>query len=152
MSSLRDLLKKQKLKLMLIGESGAGKCLAKDTPVLMFDGRIVPVQDVKNGDLVMGPDSRPRKVSGVTTGRSEMFKITPTKGDSFICNDVHVLTVLKRSKKPSDTKIIDIPLDEFLKKDKTFRKNCYLVRAGIDFSGEWDLKVSPYAVGVWIGD
>lgn len=137
---------------MLIGESGAGKCLAKDTPVLMFDGRIVPVQDVKHGDLLMGPDSKPRVALGITRSSGEMFKITPTKGDSFICNDVHVLTLFKRGRKESSSGLIDIQLDEFLKKDKTFRRNCYLVRTGVNFSGEWDLKISPYAVGVWIGD
>ncbi|MCA1806666.1 MAG: hypothetical protein LC687_02210, partial [Actinobacteria bacterium] len=34
--------------------TGGGKCLRFDTPVLMYDGTIKPVQDVVIGDLLMG--------------------------------------------------------------------------------------------------
>ena len=46
----------------LWGSAGIGKCLAKGTPILMFDGSILPVEDVRVGDKVMGPDSQPRTV------------------------------------------------------------------------------------------
>lgn len=38
---------------------GAGKCLGKDTPILMYDGSIRLVQDVQLGDVLMGDDSTP---------------------------------------------------------------------------------------------
>ena len=41
---------------------GYGKCLGKDTPVMMFNGTTKKVQDVVVGDLLMGDDSKPRKV------------------------------------------------------------------------------------------
>ena len=40
---------------------GRGKCLGKNTPVLMYDGTIKNVQDICVGDLIMGDDSKPRK-------------------------------------------------------------------------------------------
>src|SRR5277367_5837034 len=49
-----------------IGPSGIGKCLAPGTPVLMFDGTIKNVEDDRVGDLLMGPDSKPRRVLSTT--------------------------------------------------------------------------------------
>src|SRR5437762_5424984 len=48
--------------LLLLGPSGVGKCLKKGTPILMFDGTIVRVEQLQVGDLLMGPDSKPRRV------------------------------------------------------------------------------------------
>ncbi|MBU2743541.1 hypothetical protein [Acidithiobacillus albertensis] len=41
-----------------IAATGAGKCLGKDTPVLLYSGEVVPVQDVQIGDLLMAPGVR----------------------------------------------------------------------------------------------
>ena len=45
-----------------IGPSGIGKCLAKGTPVLMYDGTVKNVEDVRVGDLLMGPVRIKRKM------------------------------------------------------------------------------------------
>ena len=37
---------------------GFGKCLGKDTPIMMYDGSIKMVQDIKVGDKIMGDDSK----------------------------------------------------------------------------------------------
>ena len=37
---------------------GRGKCLGKNTPVLMYDCTIKNVQDICVGDLIMGDDSK----------------------------------------------------------------------------------------------
>jgi septal ring factor EnvC (AmiA/AmiB activator) len=31
---------------------GSGKCLGKDTPILMYNGSVCKVQDIKEGDFV----------------------------------------------------------------------------------------------------
>ena len=36
---------------LVIAGAGSGKCLAKGTPVLLFDGRVVLVEDVNLKDL-----------------------------------------------------------------------------------------------------
>lgn len=43
-------------------------------PVLMHDETIMPVQDIRDGDHVMGPDSKPRLVGGVTRGHDEPIR------------------------------------------------------------------------------
>ena len=39
---------------------GAGKCHGINTPIIMADGRVKMVQDIKRGELIMGDDSTPR--------------------------------------------------------------------------------------------
>lgn len=43
--------------IVVIGKRG---CMAKDTPILMSDGKIKMVQDIKIGDKLMGDDSHPK--------------------------------------------------------------------------------------------
>ena len=136
---------------ILQGKTGFGKCLGLGTPVLLFDGRVVAVEDVQDGDLLMGPDSRPRRVLSTNRGRGPLFRVNPVKGESWVCNDVHILTLVHTT----TGEVIDIPLDEYLKKNKTFRNRHKLFQpsGGMEFepSGE-DLTVTPYFLGVWIGD
>ena len=44
------------------------KCLGVNTPVIMFDGSIKMVQDIKINDLIMGDDSTSRKIINTTCG------------------------------------------------------------------------------------
>mmetsp|Transcript_21135 Transcript_21135/g.59470 ORF Transcript_21135/g.59470 Transcript_21135/m.59470 type:complete len:941 (-) Transcript_21135:48-2870(-) len=78
-----------------IAFTGSGKCLARDTPVLMHDGGVRLVQDVEEGDLLMGDDSKPRRVLGLTPrGVTErMARIVVKGGDAFECNLSHILSL-----------------------------------------------------------
>ena len=78
--------------------TGIGKCHGIDTQVLMYDGSVKMVQDVKQGDLLMGDDSAPRKVLSLARGKDEMYDIIPVKGDKYTVNQEHIL-VLKNTKK-----------------------------------------------------
>jgi hypothetical protein len=75
----------------LYGPKGVGKCHGYNTPIIMFDGTIKMVQDIKENDLLMGDDSTPRKVLSTTTGNDRLFKIFNDKGDEYITNGDHVL-------------------------------------------------------------
>ena len=67
-----------------------GKCLGKDTPIRMYNGAIKMVQDIEEGDLVMGDDGTARTAHGITTGRDMMYRIVPQKGNPFECNESHI--------------------------------------------------------------
>lgn len=82
-----------------IGPPGSGKCLGKGTPVLMYDGHIKNVEDIKEGEFLMGDDSKPRRVLTTTSGRDSLYKIIPEKGEPYIVNGPHILC-LKREFMP----------------------------------------------------
>ncbi len=77
--------------LLLVNELGTGKCHAIDTPILMYDGQIKKVQDIKIGEQIMGDNSTPRIVQSLARGKDIMYKIIPIKGESFIVNSEHIL-------------------------------------------------------------
>ena len=78
---------------MISAFPGFGKCLRKDTPVMMYNGTIKNVQDVKIGDLLMGDDSNYREVLSTCTGQEQMYNIVQTNGDTFGCNESHILSL-----------------------------------------------------------
>lgn len=43
----------------------------------------------------MGDDSQPRKVLSTNVGEGRLKRIVPKKGNSWVCNDVHILTLDK---------------------------------------------------------
>jgi replicative DNA helicase len=133
---------------LLVGEHGVGKCLGKGTPVLMYNGEIKKVENIQLNDLLMGSDSKPRLVLSINQGREEMFRITPTKGDSFECNKSHILCLKMAGK----NEVIEITLDDYLKRNKTFRRRAMLFRNSVNFSIINHLPQPAYLLGLWLGD
>jgi len=77
--------------LLLYHGLGSGKCHAKGTKIMMYDGMIKLVENIKEGDLLMGDDSKPRKVISLARGRDKMYDIIPVKGDTYRVNQEHIL-------------------------------------------------------------
>ena len=69
-------------------------CHAKDHPILMYDGTVRKVQDISVGDIIMGADSTPRHVLALARGREPMARITPIKGEPFVVNMNHILSLV----------------------------------------------------------
>ena len=130
--------------------AGTGKCLGKDTPVMMFDGSVKNVQDIKNGELVRGIDNTPRIVSGVTTGKSVMYKIHQKYGDDYIVNEDHILSLMQSGNKYNE-KTINISVKDFLEKSKTFQETYKGYKTSVDFN-EQLIDLDPYFLGLWLGD
>lgn len=149
---LRSSLKAGFRRPLLFLPTGAGKCLGIGTPVLMHDGSVKNVEDVVAGDVLMGPLSEPKTVLSTCRGEGELFRIVPTKGEPWVCNDVHVLTLVETQ----TGEVIDIPLDEYLTRSKTFKHvyKQFSPPGGIDFpvSEAGDPSVPGYFLGVWAGD
>ena len=134
--------------LVLIGSKNKrGKCFAKGTGILMYDGSIKKVENIIPGDKVMGIDSTSRNVLDIAGGREIMYEIIPCRGESFTVNESHILSL----KKVGTEKIINISIKDFLKKDKTFRKTHYLYRVPIEFNPKY-VSIDPYYLGLWLGD
>lgn len=143
--------------------AGSGKCLGVDTEILMYDGSIKKVQDIIVGDKLMGDDSTPRTVLSVTKGYGQLRKIQPKKGDAWVCNDVHILTLSKyiTGNKHNKGKFItvDIPINELENNniignthhtDGDFRMY-KLLKTGVKFR-ENAIDIDPWLYGMWLGD
>jgi len=135
---------------MFHGEPGCGKCLGINTPILMADGRIKLVQDIVVGDKIMGDDSTPRNVLSLARGREELYKVVPVKGDPYVVNKSHILSL--KISKPYKGKqygdVIDIPVSEFLSSPKGYLKG---YKVGVSFPYK-EVPIDPYLLGYWLGD
>ena len=142
----------------------AGKCLQINTPILMFDGTIKMVQDIKIGDILMGDNSTPRNVLSLARGREIMYKIIPQRGQPYVVNESHILslkcihsnnntTINTTNNNKMIDKIIDISVLDYLKLPKYYNgKNGVLrgFRVPIHFE-EKPLPCEPYIIGYWLG-
>jgi len=96
------------------------RCLGLGTEVLMYDGTLKKIEDIGIGELVMGPDSKSRKVLNVSRGKSELYEIQQSHAMTYIVNENHILS-LKRTKLVSS--ILNISIKEYLKKPEKWRKH-----------------------------
>lgn len=136
---------------------GFGKCLGKGTKLMLSNGSFELVENIKVGDLLMGDDSTPRKVLSLSRGREQMYKITSKKGDEYICNESHILSLKSStnfSKKIRKGDIIDISVKDFLDLPKSYHgKGGPLLgyKTQIKFKHK-DIDFDPYLFGYWLGD
>jgi hypothetical protein len=132
-------------------------CLAKDTPVLMFDGTFKMSQDIKVGDKVMGPDSQVRTVEAKGQGQEEMFEVRSkrTKELVYTANRSHIMTLrycsddTRYNAKKGD--VIDITINDYLALPERQQRLLMGFRTKIDYSKK-ELPIDPYIFGTWLGD
>ena len=154
------------------GGAGAGKSQAKGTLVVKFDGELIKVEDVKVGDQLMGPDSRPRNVLGMHEGYGPLFKVTQKRGIEYRVNEHHILTLKKaaysakdkgklfesgnyrrpRGAYPDEPDIVDIPINDYLAKGSKWKRHFYGFSTGVVFPQRPTPRIDPYFLGVWLGD
>jgi holliday junction DNA helicase RuvB len=138
--------------LLVMGGPGLGKCLGEGTLITMADGHTMPVEQIVTGDRLMGPDGKVRRVLGTTTDVGPLYRIEPTKGEPWVCNDVHVLTLVNTN----TSEVIDIPLNEYLNQSDAFQAKYKQFSVGVDRFEDTPpattRPIDPYFLGVWFGD
>lgn len=120
-------------------------CHAPGQGILMFDGSIKKVEDIKVGDFVMGDDSTQRTVEEIHSGKTMMYKIIPQKGDPFVVTGDHLLT-LEATRQRKDVKVVD-----YLGWSETQKQVWKLIRTGVEFYQEKELTIPPYVLGLILG-
>jgi RecA/RadA recombinase len=136
------------------GEKG---CHRKGQGILMYDGTIKSVENIQVGDQLMGMDSTPRTVLQLCRGVDEMVEIIPTKGNPFVVNRNHILTLVRTGKVNSGTnyiklnEIVDIPVSVYLELSKTKKHYLELLRSPVSFTKK-ELPLDPYFLGILLGD
>ncbi|EAW23970.1 U4/U6-U5 snRNP complex subunit PRP8 [Aspergillus fischeri NRRL 181] len=155
-------------------------CLAKGTRLLRYDGSEIEVQDVKEGDLLLGPDGGPRRAFNIVNGEDRLYriKIDGSKEDLVVTPN-HIL-VLHREKRattfesmPStnaeepgngdddelpevsaaeryDT--VEMTAAEFAALSTEERSRYRVFRCPGFELPEQSVPVNPYFLGLWLGD
>jgi len=138
--------------IIISGLSGHGKCLAPGSLILMFDGSVKKVENIKVGDQIMGDDSKPRNVLSLASGTEEMFDIIPTKGEKYTVNRSHILS-LKNNHQTAygGSGIVDISVNDYLKQGKWWKQSHVGYKVGIEFDKK-EIEIDPYYLGLWLGD
>ncbi|KAJ5888218.1 hypothetical protein N7495_008259 [Penicillium taxi] len=74
-------------------------CLAKGTRLLRYDGSQVNVEDVREGDELLGPDGGPRRAFNIVKGHDRLYRIKiDTENEDLVVTANHIL-VLHREKR-----------------------------------------------------
>ena len=147
----------QHKKLCINAARDHGKCEAVGTPVRMYDGTIKKVEDVVVGDLLMGIDSKPRRVVATRRGHdSLMYRIDQSRGDSYTVNSRHICTLIEKNRNGSiataSKRIVDIDIPTLLSKTPNWVKERY---RGFKVAVQYPTRpvgLEPYFLGYWLGD
>ena len=151
---------------LAVAPTGAGKCLAKGTPVLLSNGKIIPVEDVRPGHMLANPYSKPNVVISITKGREKMIRVTPTKGEPYTVNSSHILSLKKTNvnhglvlpdgtQVPIEQDLVNVEASVFHSANKTAKHVLKGWRSDvIDFTTVNDAEryLPAYVAGCWVGD
>lgn len=149
-------------------QRGSGKCFAKGTRIVMFDGSIKCIEDIRVGDQVMGIDNTPRTILNLHSGVDQMYYVQQNQSLDYVVNSEHELCFhhhpLKKfvdsngdSRWDIDwstelTEITKLSAKDFFNKSESYKNRSY----GIKVEGweleEKDLEIDPYWLGLWLGD
>lgn len=113
-------------KVVIIGKPG---CFLKGTEVLMSDGEIKNIEDIRVGQDLMGDDSTPRKVLSLCRGNEQMYRICIETGEVITVNENHILSL----KSKYTGQIIDIELYKYIEKDLKFKREFLWFRNPVEF-------------------
>lgn len=167
----REIVRPRRYK-VFFGGRGGGKCLALGTKVVMADGSLRAVEDIREGDSLMGPDSLPRTVLSIARGYGPLYLVQQTSGIDYVVNDAHLLSLKKSKSAKSD-------IGEISRAGNARRPNgrygdwpdVATIRADLwsGMSKRWcshfrgwrtgcidlplrPVTIDPYFLGVWLGD
>lgn len=149
-----------------IVKSGTG-CHRAGQLVMMANGRRIPVEDIRVGDILRGDatedtyedgdGSSLRTVLSLCRGTDLMYEIRPVKGEPFVVNGDHVLSLVRTRKSSSDADagtVVDVTVKEYLAW-KPARRHLYkLYRTGVTtwLRYEASPSFSPWLLGILLGD
>lgn len=138
-------------------------CHLKSTEILLYDGTIKNVEDVRPGDQLMGPDSQPRNVISLCGGNEMMYMISPKSGgSSFIVNAGHILHLVSTNEGKKNVyqcyqkggEVECISVANYLRKSKSWKHLRKLSRSKcVEFkSCEKQIPIPAWILGALLGD
>lgn len=121
----------------------AAGCHGAEDLVLMHDGSLKTAAEVVEGDLLLGYDGKPRKVSKLARGWGDMYRVVmPHDVNSFTCNGDHILRTIEKDR-------------EYYITARELYKNNYkkpIMEVGVPYDPpKKDFLIDPYVLGLWVG-
>nr|AEK22039.1 6xH-GFP-(Pch PRP8 intein with HYGr)-FLAG [Cloning vector pRR14] len=99
--------------------AGAGfwekACLAKGTRLLRCDGTEINVEDVREGDLLLGPDGEPRRAFNIVNGIDRLYRIKiGGEKEDLVVTPNHILVLYREDgSKNVEKQTVEITAAEF---------------------------------------
>jgi hypothetical protein len=132
------------------------KCLGRGTLILMADATLKPVEQIQEGDFVMGP-SGPRVVTEFRSGYGELYRVSQQSGVEYVVTGNHLLA-LKQSgaskragRYPGSGEVTLVEAEAYCRKTRRWRKHFRGFKQPLQWP-ECPVSIDPYLLGVWLGD
>ncbi|PYI26943.1 PROCN-domain-containing protein [Aspergillus indologenus CBS 114.80] len=122
-------------------------CLAKGTLLLRYDGSKIAVEDVKEGDLLLGPDGGPRRAFNIVSGEDRLYRIAMDGCDEdLVVTRNHILVFHEAISQASDVapKQVEMTAAEYAALDDAERRNYRLFKSPT--SGSFEPQAHSFAV------
>lgn len=109
--------------ILLFGQNSAGKCFKKGTKMVKWNGEICKVEDLKEGDQLMGDDAKARNILCLTQGFGPMYEIVNESENEVLMtvNEEHILCLTD----PDRSRIIEVSVKEILENRKLYKSFMY---------------------------
>ncbi|MCJ1294713.1 pre-mRNA-splicing factor 8 [Xylographa carneopallida] len=146
-------------------------CLADGTMLLRYDGSEVAVEDVVEGDLLLGPDGGPRRAFNVVKGTDSLYRIKiGSQKEDLVVTPNHILVMYREKRykhqynaeddaleapdvleaEPYDT--VEMTAVKFASLKPAERAKYRVFRCPGFELPEQAVPVNPYFLGLWLGD
>ncbi|RYP06261.1 hypothetical protein DL764_003275 [Monosporascus ibericus] len=147
-------------------------CLAKGTKLLRYDHTQVAVEDVKEGDLLLGPDGGPRRAFNVVKGKERLYRIKIGSGkEDLVVTPNHILVLHREESSTSKCEghnitglepqevsptggydTIEMTAAQFAALEPKERSRYRLFKSPGFELPEHAVPTNPYFLGLWLGD
>lgn len=100
-------------------------CLREGSKVVMWDGSLKNVEDIKEGDQLLGTNNNPANVLSLYKGTEKLYEITPSYSKPIVVNKDHVLSLYNKETNEIDITTVD---DWVNKVSEDYRSSHYLYK------------------------
>jgi type IV secretory pathway VirB4 component len=137
---------------LLVGETGSGKALDLETPILTPRGW-KRMGDIRAGEAVVGRDGTPTTVVGVfPQGKKDAFRVTFSDGTSLVACAEHLWAVRTRLQKWRGRDYKVMSTGDIIEHMRAGREPLYIPMVEpVEFTDK-ALPIDPYVLGALLGD
>lgn len=144
---------------------GGYGCHSPESKILMHNGHIKEAQDIRVGELLMGPDSKPRKVLELHKGVQPRYAVhiqnARVPQTPLYFNEEHIMHLEYYNYKEGyhahghhvyDGQFSNPTIKEYMSKSKRYKANHMWVFSGPLDMPEQSVPIDPYTFGLYLGD